>query len=411
MTRLAINQLPRRQNALEEVRKSFTGARPQSMQLGDQQALHLRTGDTIPCEVTGIDEKGITIKTPVADAKFVPREKIKAIEFHRYFGNIKVDDIKRERLLTLPRMQKNNPPTHLIRSTSGDYLRARIVEMKEETLVVEVRLDTKEISREAISQIIWLHDDETQPSEEQEVNKPQSNATRVQALRSDGTRLTFFPEELKGDNLIGTSDVIGACQVDLSKVNQLIFGAAIEKAVSALVFQQWKLHNAAEPRYVTADGAASSGTESPLVGQPAPDFELDLLDGKPFLLSEQKGRVMVLDFWASWCGPCIKAMPQVDEVVEEFAEQGVRLVAVNLEEPPDKIQSALDRFKLDVTVALDRDGVVAHKYEAVAIPQTVVIDREGKIARVFVGGSDEMIAQLREVLTELTGEGEKPKAE
>ena len=106
--------------------------------------------------------------------------------------------------------------------------------------------------------------------------------------------------------------------------------------------------------------------------------------------------MIVLDFWATWCGPCIQAMPQVDAAVRDFADQGVQLIAVNLEETPKKITAMLERHKLDMTVALDRDGAVAGKYAATAIPQTVIIDREGKVARVFVGGGPTFGDQVRE---------------
>ena len=81
-------------------------------------------------------------------------------------------------------------------------------------------------------------------------------------------------------------------------------------------------------------GGGDPGTESPLVGKPAPDFALDLLGGKKFRLAEAKGKVVVLDFWATWCGPCLQAMPQVEKVAGEFRDQGVQLVAVNLQETP-----------------------------------------------------------------------------
>ena len=117
--------------------------------------------------------------------------------------------------------------------------------------------------------------------------------------------------------------------------------------------------------------------------------------------------MIVLDFWATWCGPCLQAMPQIDKVTHEFADKGVQLVAVNLQEGPEQIKAMLERHKLNMTVALDRDGAIAEKYGANAIPQTVVIDREGKVTRLFIGGGPHLGDQLREALQALMP-GEKP---
>lgn len=506
-----------------------------------KRSLHLRSGDTIPCEVTGIDEKGILFKTKLSDATFVPHDRVKAVELVGGLSNssaVRLNKMKRERLLTLPRMQKDSPPTHLIRSKNGDFLRGRVIAMDDRKLTVEVRLETREIPRERIAQIIWLHADELgegtgaspvdgnsgerNPAEEKiggkrspieekiarALDKPTTveflnlplddcltflkkyhnfnlvidwttladegvaveqpvtlklagvtlrsvlklmleplqltyvieqdalkittvaaaaneepvapakppaakmpppgdgAGTRVQVLRSDGNRLTFFAEKI-GDNVLsGTSDVLGACRVDLNVVDQLLIGGAIEQAAALLAYQQWKLHNALEPRAAPGDGGSGdgdTGTESDLVGKPAPPFELQLLDGRKFRLAEMKGRVVVLDFWATWCGPCIQAMPQVDRAVREFADQEVQLIAVNIEETPKQITALLERHKLELKVVLDRDGVVAGRYGATAIPQTVIIDRNGNVARVFVGGGPHLGEQLSEALRNVLG--------
>ena len=168
-------------------------------------SLHLRTGDIIPCQVTKIDETGLWFRTPHTDNTFVAADKIKAVELApESLITVRLDKIKRERLLTLPRMQKESPPTHLIRSKNGDYLRGRVVGLDDKTLQVEIHLETKSLPRDRISRIIWLHADEVASTEEpakepsKEASKPapaiEKGMTRVQALRSDGIRMTCFAE-------------------------------------------------------------------------------------------------------------------------------------------------------------------------------------------------------------------------
>jgi thiol-disulfide isomerase/thioredoxin len=380
------------------------------------RAIHLYTGDVIPGKVKRIDEKGVYFDSTMTDAKFVPNEKVKAVEFVRAQSTIKFNKKKRERLLTLPRMQKHNPPTHMIRSIKGDYLRARILDMDEEYLTVEVRLETKKIRREYVSRIIWLHGDDLnldESADEDPVAKPPAKL-RVQTMRSDSSRLTFEPEAVANATISGTSDVLGKCQVEIKVVDQLIFGDAIEEAASQLTYHQWKLKHAVEPSYLSASGAQNTGLDSALVGEMAPDFTLKLMQGGDFHLADQKGKIIILDFWATWCGPCMQAMPQVVGVAREFEGQQVELVTVNLEENPERIGQTLERLKLSPTVALDQDGAVADKYSATSIPQTVIIDRDGKIVRLFVGGGPQVDELLRKALQEvISGKpaGEDPAAD
>lgn len=392
--------------------------------------MHLRSGDTIPCEVTKITEEGVNFKTSMSDATFVSHDKVKAVELSVVDGPPKLNKTKRERLLTLPRLQRDSPPTQLIRSKNGDFLRGRVIDMDEQDLRLEVRIETKKIPRDRISQIIWFHPDELiDPTGEHSgantsVKSPDGTSnsapadtapqdkstgpTRVQALRSDGIRLTFLAEQFADKALAGKSDVLGNCRTEVEQIDQLLIGTAIEKSAADLAYHRWRLHHAVEPKIAqdvdgsNPDGRAP-GIDSPLVGKAAPDFQLELLGsgGKKFHLADQKGKVVVLDFWATWCGPCLQSMPLVEKVVHEFDDQGVQLIAVNLEEPAKAITAMMERHKLQITVAMDIDGVAATKYQATAIPQTVIIDREGNVARLFVGGGPKLGDQLRDALRDV----------
>jgi thiol-disulfide isomerase/thioredoxin len=376
--------------------------------------LHLRTGDTLICRVQNIDEQGVWLKSTQTTADFVPHAKIKALELRQDIPSAKIEKTKADRLLTLPRMQRDNPPEHLIRSLEGDYVRGRLLAMDDKQLQIELRLENRTVERAQVARIIWLHPDEIVTAANPDAavaNSPPRNLPAgvcVQAVPRDGRRLTFFAQQIEGSTLIGHSDVLGNCRVSLDQIDQLLIGPMIDQSAASLAFHQWKLRPAAEPLPTPeeADPGSSEGLESVLVGKPAPPIDLDLLGGKKFRLDEYKNKVVVLDFWASWCGPCLQTMPLVDKVAREFAEQGVSLVAINLEESPERIQTALDRLKLETLVALDRDGRVAERYGATAIPQTVIIDRDGKVARLFVGGSPRFDVQLRQALQSVLGRPE-----
>ena len=239
--------------------------------VSDRRSLYLRTGDIIPIEVTRIDENGVWFRTDFAESKFVPNARIKAVEMaSETGGSIRVNKTKFERLLTLPRMQRDSPPTHLIRSRNGDILRGRVIGMDDKMIRLEVRLEEKEVPRDRVSRIIWLHADETDPSKKPAEAPEEARSMRVQAVRSDGIRMTFNAEWFADGTLSGKSDVLGPCKVRVQELDQLLIGGFVEKEATQLAYQNWKLQNAPEPKSASDDdGGLSNGTESALVGKPA----------------------------------------------------------------------------------------------------------------------------------------------
>ncbi|MBM3999139.1 MAG: TlpA family protein disulfide reductase [Planctomycetes bacterium] len=413
-----------------------TGSGPPATRL----AIHLRSGDCIPCsEIALIDAERVRFRSELVEATQVPVGDLQAVilgpshrpshgdasdpldgrpdgnPFDDSFGaSPEAESAKLARLLTVPRLQRRNPPTHLIVSQAGDYLRGRLIGMDVRGVSIELRLETTLIPRDRIAGIYWLRPDAdggtyAGDSQDASVSSPSAHSKtagpRVHAVRADGTRMTFDSARVHADVLHGASPRLGACRIELPLIDELVVGAAIEEAAARLPVQQWKLTSAPDPSTLVAEGQTPrlAGTDSDLVGRPAPSFELARLDGAPFRLADERGKIIVLDFWATWCGPCIRAMPVVEEVVGRFADRDVRLYAVNLQETPEKISAFLERRRLNPTVLLDRDGAVAAHYDAVAIPQTVIIDREGNIARLFVGGGPELGEQLRAALEAIAG--------
>ncbi|HEV2106490.1 MAG TPA: TlpA disulfide reductase family protein, partial [Candidatus Eisenbacteria bacterium] len=128
-----------------------------------------------------------------------------------------------------------------------------------------------------------------------------------------------------------------------------------------------------------------AGPRSPLEGQPAPDFTLAGLDGRPVHLAALRGQVVLLDFWATWCGPCRGWLPIVARAHRVLASHGLHVFAVNLKEPEDRVRAYLRQANLDLPVLMDTDAAVGRVYGATGIPMTVIIGRDGRVARVLVG--------------------------
>ena len=133
-----------------------------------------------------------------------------------------------------------------------------------------------------------------------------------------------------------------------------------------------------------------------------------MLDGKRFKLSNQKGKVIVLDFWASWCGFCMQSMPDVHKLTQEFKGRDVQYITVNAQEDQATVKSALERLKIEPATLLDIDGAAGEKYQATSLPQIVVIDTDMKVADMIIGANPDLIDQLRAAIQKAL-EPKKPK--
>src|SRR5262249_54499627 len=159
--------------------------------------------------VSHIDDKGISFSSSVSEATFISHDQIKALELMPDAAARTIAPAKRERLLTLPRMQRDNPPTHLIRSVDGDYLRGPPASMDDTQLEVEVRLESKTIPRDRVARIIWLHAQELRPAGPPS-GQSERSGTRVQIVPHSGNRLTFWADQVDGGAVLGQSELLGS---------------------------------------------------------------------------------------------------------------------------------------------------------------------------------------------------------
>jgi peroxiredoxin/outer membrane lipoprotein-sorting protein len=145
----------------------------------------------------------------------------------------------------------------------------------------------------------------------------------------------------------------------------------------------------ADARPLADTASAPADGDNPIVavaqklnGKPAPPFTLKGMDGKSVSLSDLKGSVVVLDFWATWCPPCREGLPHIAKVATQRAADGVKVFAIDQQEDASQVQAFLQQTGLSLPVLLDPDGSVNEKYLADAIPETVIIDKTGTIRNV-----------------------------
>jgi cytochrome c biogenesis protein CcmG, thiol:disulfide interchange protein DsbE len=131
-----------------------------------------------------------------------------------------------------------------------------------------------------------------------------------------------------------------------------------------------------------ADGAMAP---APLSDHPAPDFTLNTLDGTKVALSDLKGRVLLINVWATWCPPCRVEMPAIQAAYEQYHDQGFTVAAVNLQEEPSAVATFMREQQLTFPTLLDPDGNVSRAYQAVSLPSSFFVDRRGVIRAVYHG--------------------------
>ena len=153
----------------------------------------------------------------------------------------------------------------------------------------------------------------------------------------------------------------------------------------------------------TAAGFASPLASAAVATQAAaPDFTLKSMNGPNLRLAEQRGRVVMVNFWATWCGPCRQEMPQLDKLYQRYKASGFMLLGVNVDDDVRKAGDVAAKLGVTFPVLLDTDKAVSKLYDLSTMPSTVLIDRDGKVRYLhrgyLAGYEDNYDKQIRELL-------------
>ncbi len=132
-------------------------------------------------------------------------------------------------------------------------------------------------------------------------------------------------------------------------------------------------------------GCSPSSAQGVEVGNPAPDFQLQSLDGQTVSLGNLQGKPVLINFWATWCGPCRSEMPYIQEIYEEWTNKGLLGLAINIGESSSKAEEFMQSNSLSFAVLLDTKQDVAQRYNITGIPTTFFIDKDGIIQDKVIG--------------------------
>jgi thiol-disulfide isomerase/thioredoxin len=134
----------------------------------------------------------------------------------------------------------------------------------------------------------------------------------------------------------------------------------------------------------------------------APEFSIADMDGETFTLESTRGKWVFLHFWASWCGPCRKEMPAIQQMSEKLTNDNIEVVLVNTAEDEDTIFSFLGEIGMDMNSLMDADGQVTEKYKPRGLPTTILIDPQGMVQYQAIGGREWQQTVYTDFLRKLT---------
>jgi thiol-disulfide isomerase/thioredoxin len=138
------------------------------------------------------------------------------------------------------------------------------------------------------------------------------------------------------------------------------------------------------------------------VGNPAPDFRLATPAGSSLALSDLRDKVVVLNFWATWCVPCRAEMPALENIYQELGPQGLVVVGVDVQESAEKVLTFLPEVGVTFPIVLDGDTRLAARYRATGLPATFIVDRKGTVRDIRLGPytEDMLVPRLQPLLDE-----------
>jgi peroxiredoxin len=142
-----------------------------------------------------------------------------------------------------------------------------------------------------------------------------------------------------------------------------------------------------------------------VAGKAAPDFTLPSIDGQQVSLQQYRGKVVFLNFWATWCIPCREEMPGLEQLHQKYQSEGLVVLAIDLKESAEQVKTFFQKHGLSFPSLLDQQGSVFRDYLVAGMPTTYLIGRDGKLFARGIGGRDWTRAEAQELIRTLVKKG------
>lgn len=328
-----------------------------------------------------------------------------------------VNATAKSEILKLPRFLRNDPPRQVLVATNGDMVRGTLDGGDNEQLWLRSGSSRSRIPHERTTAVIWLtppanpadRPDAAPNPPAREPDHDDRRALSTIQLHS-GAMLLIAVDSFGPEFVTGRVGEDGPARIPVREIALVQSGNRLQQN-RTIPSADWQLVATPDPLPVAA---GQDGRVGGLVGRAAPDFNLPLLGngdaaGGRFSLSGQRGRVVVLDFWATWCPACVRSMPEKMAAYGALDPERVTFLAINQAEPAGQVRGFLEaRGWEDLLVAMDNDQSVARSFNAEGLPHSVIIGPDGTIAWVSTGFAAGGSRALVDVVNALLEDNQPP---